>query len=94
LVFFGYWAYWNEKPFQFIRVGDHKLYRDGRFYEVPQDLKEDNDLATSTDEATQVLRQKMEAIMATFPPAPLDRKGNKNTKERPLYPAWKRLIEQ
>ncbi|MDG1874051.1 MAG: sulfatase-like hydrolase/transferase [Mariniblastus sp.] len=89
-----YEPYWNKKPGQFIRVGDHKLYRDGRFYEVPQDLKEDNDLVTSTDEATQVLRQKMEAIMATFPPAPLDRKGNKNTKERPLYPAWKRLIEQ
>jgi len=89
-----YEPYWNKTAGQFIRVGDHKLYRDGRFYHVPQDLKEEMDLSSSSDSSIQATRKSMESIIKTFPPSPKGKKADKNTKNRPVYPDWKRLIKQ
>ena len=39
-----YQPYWNKQPGQFVRTQNLKLYRDGRFFKVPADLLEKNDL--------------------------------------------------
>ncbi len=84
-----YEPYWNQIPGQFVRNGDYKLYRDGRFFNVPHDLDEANDLSESTDENIQRIRQSLESLIKTLPPAPTGNKADKNTKVRPVYPAWK-----
>ena len=95
-----YEPYWNKVAAQYARSGDFKLYRDGRFFNVPNDLEEANDLANSNDPAARAVRQTLESFLKTCPPPPKSakgkkgKKGNKNTKDRPVYPTWDRLIEQ
>lgn len=84
-----YEPYWNQVPGQFVRSSEYKLYRDGRFFNVPSDLDETNDLAESTDENSQRVRGSLEALIKTLPPAPAGNKANKNTKQRPVYPNWR-----
>lgn len=84
-----YEPYWNQVPGQFVRSGDYKLYRDGRFFNVPNDLDEANDLAEATDVNIQRIRGALESLIKTLPPAPAGNKADKNTKERPVFPDWK-----
>ena len=89
-----YQPYWNKKSAQYVRSGDYKLYRDGRFFNVPNDLEEAKDLSGSEDPTAVAVRQSLDAFLKTCPPAPKRGKANKKTKDRPVYPDWKRLIEQ
>ena len=84
-----YEPYWNQIPGQFVRNDQFKLFRDGRFFNVPNDLDEANDLSDSTDENIQRSRQMLESLIKTIPPAPTGNKANKDTKKRPVYPGWK-----
>lgn len=88
-----YEPYWNKKSGQFVRNGQFKLYRDGTFFNVPDDLKEEKNLATSSDAEIAEIRQKFDAFLKSCPPAPTGVNANKNTKERPVYPEWNRLIK-
>ncbi len=85
-----YQPYWNKQPGQFARTERFKLYRDGRFYEVPKDLREQNDLANA--KTGKAVRKKLQAFLDQAPPAHTE-KGNKNTSERPAYPNWKNLLD-
>ena len=89
-----YQPYWNKKSAQYVRSGDYKLYRDGRFFNVPNDLEEAKDLSGSEDPTAVAVRQSLDAFLKTCPPAPKRGKANKKTKDRPVYPDWKRLIER
>ena len=85
-----YQPYWNQNPGQFARTERFKLYRDGRFYEVPEDLREQHNLAAgNTGEA---VRQQLQTLLDQCPPAPTKR-GNSATKNRPTYPDWKDLVD-
>ena len=84
-----YQPYWNKKPGQYLRNQTYKLYRDGRFYEVPKDLEEKNNLSTGL-ERVETQRQKLQSDLDRLPAAPTG-KGNRNTKDRPVYPDWKNL---
>lgn len=85
-----YQPYWNKIPGQFARTERFKLYRDGRFYEVPKDLREQNDLADSR--TGRAARKKLQAFLDQAPPAHTE-KGSKNTNDRPVYPDWKNLFD-
>lgn len=87
-VFCHYQPYWNQTPGQFLRSGDYKLYRDGRLYNVPNDLDEASNLADSTDQRVQTIRKTFESLLNRFPPAPANVKAGKLTKDRPVYPKW------
>ncbi len=85
-----YQPYWGKKtPGQFVRNGQFKLYRDGRFFEVPKDLGEKNDLGNSDVGAKE--RELLKSILDECPPAPTG-KGNARTKDRPTYPDWEDLV--
>ncbi|MGB7329475.1 MAG: sulfatase-like hydrolase/transferase [Rubripirellula sp.] len=87
-----YQPYWGKKmPGQFARNSRYKLYRDGRFYEPAVDLKEVNDLANDLgqDQRAKVHRQ-LQTLLDTAPPAPTI-PGEKDTKDRPVYPMWKKM---
>ena len=90
-VFCHYEPYWKKTSGQFMRTGDYKLYRDGRFFNVPADLEEENNLADSTDENIQQIRESLLMHLKDCPPAPAGEKADKDTKDRPIYPEWKDL---
>jgi len=92
-VFCHYEPYWRKKPGQFVRTGDFKLYRDGRFYNVPVDLDEAKDLTGSGDSRALAIRQTLESFLKNCPPAPQGNNADKNTKDRPTYPDWKNLVD-
>jgi len=85
-----YQPYWNKTPGQFARTQQFKLYRDGRFYEVPNDLKELNNLG-NTDTGKNV-RQQLQKLLKQCPPAPKEKAGSR-VKERPTYPKWIDLVD-
>ena len=89
-----YEPYWNKQSAQYVRNGDYKLYRDGRLFNVSEDLEEANDLADSDDPAAVAAGKLLAAFLETCPPAPKPGKASKKTKDRPVYPDWKRLIDQ
>ena len=92
-VFTHYQPYWNKKPGQFARTQQYKLYRDGRFYNVPADLKEANDLgSTSLSQSNSKTRAKLQIVLDSSPPAPKGA-GNRDTKERPTYPDWRNIVD-
>jgi arylsulfatase A len=88
-----YQPYWNKQPGQFARTENYKLYRDGRFFHVPVDLKEANDLARGeSGPGGEQARQQLEALLEQCPPAHTE-KGNRDTKDRPTYRDWKNLVD-
>ncbi|MBN12851.1 MAG: arylsulfatase A, partial [Opitutaceae bacterium] len=92
-VFTHYQPYWNKVPAQFARTERFKLYRDGRFYEVPKDLKEANDLAIGeAGELSEMIRQQLQAFLDATPPAPTV-KGQRYSEHRPIYPDWRNLVD-
>ena len=92
-VFTHYQPYWNKVPAQFARTERFKLYRDGRFYEVPKDLKEANDLAIGeAGERAEMFRQQLQAFLDATPPVPTV-KGQRYSEHRPIYPDWRNLVD-
>lgn len=88
-----YQPYWNQKEGQFARNQSYKLYRDGRYFNVPNDLIEKQNLAAGSAGAEgEKARAALHAFLEQCPPAPVGR-GNKNTKDRPLHPDWKNLVD-
>ena len=83
-----YQPYWGKVPGQFARTQQYKLYRDGRFYDVPKDLKEEKNLEDPT--MAPEVREALKALLKTAPPAPTE-KGSAKTVERPTYPEWRDL---
>ncbi len=91
-IFCHYQPYWRKIPGQFARTARYKLYRDGRFYEPPADLKEQTDLAqTVKDTDRQKVHQQLQTVLNAAPPEPTDRTADRNTEHRPVYPDWQRL---
>ena len=87
-----YQCYWNQTPGQFARTAKYKLYRDGRYFEVPVDLDEKNDLAgISVGQAAEVRRQ-LQHLLQQCPEVPEGKLG-KDTLDRPVYPDVKNLLQ-
>ena len=84
-----YQPYWSKKPGQYLRNQTYKLYRDGRFFEIPKDLEEKKNITKGLERA-ETQRQKLQVALDQLPPAPTKKEG-KSAKERPLYPEWKNL---
>lgn len=80
-----YQPYLKKKtPGQFVRTTDYKLYRDGRFYQPNQDLKEEHDLAESLQGEKMIDAYKqLKSVIEKMPPAP-----GRSLKDRPVYPEW------
>ncbi|MCP4774632.1 MAG: arylsulfatase A, partial [Planctomycetaceae bacterium] len=88
-----YQPYWNKQPGQFVRTQNLKLYRDGRFFNVPVDLLEENDLSKTT-QGTKVRQSKndLQKVLDASPPAPVKR-GQRTSTLRPTYPNWRNLVD-
>ncbi|MBB3209040.1 arylsulfatase A-like enzyme [Rhodopirellula rubra] len=84
-----YQPYWGSVTgAQYVRDQQFKLYRDGTFYLVPNDLKELNDLAKGeAGERGETARGQLKSVLQIAPPAP-PAKGGKNAKLRPIHPDW------
>ena len=84
-----YQPYWGRFPGrQYVRNQSHKLYRDGGFFNVPNDLKEANAL---TPEQARDTHQALQKILSTAPPAP-PVQGGPQAKDRPVHPDWKNIV--
>lgn len=88
-----YQPYWGRfKGSQYVREAQFKLYRDGRFFNVPQDLKESQNLAEGqAGDSGEQSRRMLKQTLKTIPPAP-PVQGGKDKKTRPVYPAWKNIV--
>ena len=89
-VFCHYQPYWgNFMGNQFVRDENYKLYRDGRFFHVPADLIEKENLKLgAADELGEAARQALGKVMLLAPPAP-PREGGPKAETRPIDPQWK-----
>ena len=91
-VFLHYQPYWNAQPGQFARTQKFKLYRDGRFFDVPNDLEESKALKQAgLSEASSRQRKMLQKVLDASPPAPTE-PGNRKTTERPTYADWPHFI--
>lgn len=87
-----YQPYWGKQPGQFARTEQYKLYRNGRYFHVPVDLQEANNLAAGTSgEQGEAARQMLHALLEQCPPA-ATQIGKRETKDRPTYANWKNLV--
>jgi arylsulfatase A len=88
-----YQPYWNKKPGQFARTRAFKLYRDGRYFHVPDDLVEADNLTPGlAGEAGEKARQQLAELLQHCPPAATEI-GRRETINRPVYPKWKNLVD-
>ena len=87
-VFLHYQPYWNAQPGQFARTQQYKLYRDGGFFDVPEDFEELNDLHTGSLSGSAVkAKQMLTSVLNQAPPAPTE-PGSRTTADRPTYADW------
>ncbi|MGB0153391.1 MAG: sulfatase-like hydrolase/transferase [Verrucomicrobiales bacterium] len=87
-----YQPYWNKKPGQWARTADFKLYRDGRFFQPGEDLKEENNLSGRIDnEAALDVHDALQKLLDSAPPAPKDEEVGREATDRPVHPEWPRL---
>jgi arylsulfatase A-like enzyme len=93
-VLLHYQPYWGTfKGKQYVRDERFKLYRDGRFFNVPEDLNEKTDLARGqAGERGETARHKLDRVLEAAPPAP-PIEGGKQVKDRPIYPDWKNMVD-
>ena len=93
-VLCNYQPYWgNFEGRQYARDQVFKLYRDGRFFAIPSDLIEANDLSKGNDsERSKAARSALERVLKSAPPAP-PAKGGKAAEQRPVYPNWSKLVD-
>ncbi|VGO14653.1 Arylsulfatase [Pontiella desulfatans] len=89
-----YQPYWGSfKGQQFVRDQQFKLYRDGGFYNVPEDLEQRNNLAVGqAGERGETARRQLGEVLETAPPAP-PVQGGKAAKVRPTNPDWKNIVD-
>lgn len=91
-VLCNYQPYWKKQPGQFARTADYKLYRDGRYYNVPADLGEADDLAESIEGDAAKIREELRALLEKCPevrPGALGR----DEPNRPTHPDVSNLLE-
>ncbi|MBT6920588.1 MAG: arylsulfatase A, partial [Planctomycetaceae bacterium] len=70
------------------RTQQYKLYPEGGFFEVPEDLEESNDLNESSLSKGASLEKKMlTTVLGKAPPAPTE-PGSRTTVNRPTYADW------
>jgi arylsulfatase A-like enzyme len=89
-VLWHYEPYWNKKTGQFARNENYKLYRDGSFYKLPDDLEEEHNLAIDqSGKAAKAAHKKLKAILDQCPPPPTG-SGSRSTsiEDRPVYPDY------
>ena len=89
-----YQPYWGKHNVgQFARNKTYKLYSDGRLYNVPADLLEEEIIKASDQGKNAAASRKMlQSILDKCPPPPKVN-GGRNVKIRPLYPDTPNLLE-
>lgn len=88
-----YQPYWGKfKGTQYVRDKTFKLYRDNSFFNISNDMKEQNNLSEGfASKEGEIARENLRQIQRYFPPAP-PLIGGKELKIRPIYNDWKILI--
>jgi len=88
-----YQPYWGRfKGSQYVRNADFKLYRDGSYFHVPQDLTEMQNLKVDQAGALgEQSRQLLKQVFSTLPPAP-PVQGGRDYKVRTVYPDWQNIV--
>ena len=93
-VFLHYQPYWGAQPGQFARTQQYKLYRDGGFFNVPEDLEESNGLHSgNSGVGAAKAKQMLTSVLNQAPPAPTE-PGSRTTVDRPTYADWPRITDK
>ncbi|NIJ45915.1 arylsulfatase A [Wenyingzhuangia heitensis] len=92
-VFWQYQPYWGKfEGVQFIRNQTYKLYKNGAFYNIQNDLHEKHDLKLETNNlGANKAKKELQKVLDLAPPAPTVI-GGRRAKERVVYPDWKNMV--
>lgn len=83
-----YQPYWGfGYTGQFVRTARYKLYRDGRFFDLQQDLFEEHVVDGRLTPAVERVRLELSSLIDRLPPVPSG-SGNDPNRVRPVYPDW------
>ena len=81
-----YWKFGGKNAGAFVRTDRFKLYADGRFYDIANDLDEANNLAGSySGEQAMSAHKKLQKLIEQVPPVP---QGSRESTVRPVHPDW------
>jgi arylsulfatase A-like enzyme len=81
-----YWKFGGKNASAFVRTDRFKLYADGRFYDIANDLDEANNLAgVFSGEQAMTAHKQLNKLMQQVPPVPV---GDRDSIERPIHPDW------
>jgi arylsulfatase A-like enzyme len=83
-----YQPYWGTSKYAgaFVRTDRFKLYADGRFFDIANDLNEKNNLAGAIRGDMAIAMYKhLSQLIDQVPPVP---EGNRNSIGRPVHPDW------
>jgi len=81
-----YWRFGGKYAGAFVRTDRFKLYADGRFYDIANDLDEAKNLAESfSGEQAITTHQQLKELIDQIPPVP---PGDRDSIERPVHPDW------
>ena len=81
-----YMKFGSKHAGAFVRTDRFKLYGDGRFYDIANDLDEEKNLAKSiSGEQAMTAHKKLKALIEQTPAVPKDDSGSA---DRPLHPNW------
>jgi arylsulfatase A len=93
-----YQPYWGRFDVgKFVRTAEYKLYGDGRFYHVPQDLYEKHNLAGNVPTgAVAIVNEYLKTVLEHTPDVPGFRAGSKpvpfkKISNRVVHPGWDRI---
>ncbi len=86
-----YQPWWGPEPGHFARNQLYKLYRDGRYYRIAEDLGEVDDLTKGTaGEEGEAARGFLSSVLDLSPPVPAG-SGNKPDNKRTTHPSWPKI---
>lgn len=84
-----YMKFGSKNAGAFVRTERFKLYADGRFYDIANDLDEANNLAGALNgERAMTAHKKLMKLIEQIPPVPKD---GGDTADRPVHPNWPQL---
>ena len=87
-----YQPYWGKDldGTQYVRNQEYKLYSNDNFFNISNDLKEENSIEKGNKSAEKA-KQKLKKVLKILPPPPTV-KGGRTIKDRPVYTDWENIV--
>ena len=86
-----YWGKFEGR--QYVRDQQFKLYRDGRYYNVPKDLGEESNLTPEALGPSAASTRNELSLVLDKAPSPPPKQGGPQAEDRPTSPEWPNIVD-